>query len=236
VSDDLPLPVGRHPRVRLAILVLALVAAAVLVAGTDVVSVEGVRDALGSAGPAAPVAFVLVGAVLAAVLVPGPVLAGTSGLLFGPALGTVVTLASTLGTALIALTVGRLAGRDGARSILGAERAATTEGLLTRRGLLVVAGQRLAPGVPDAPMSYAFGALGVRTWQMVLGTLIGSAPRAFAYTAIGSSLDDPTSPVAVAGLVVWLLVAVVGVEVARRLWVRRRRAARLATADVEVQP
>ncbi|GAB3993210.1 TVP38/TMEM64 family protein [Nocardioides marmoraquaticus] len=223
VSDDQAPPLGRLPRLRLVLLVLVLGAAAAVFGFGDVVSVAEVRATVDRAGPLAPAAYVVVGALLAAVLVPGPVLAGASGLLFGAVLGTVVTLGSTLGTALVALVVGRAAGRDGARAVLGVERASRTEGLLERRGLLVVAAQRLTPGVPDAPMSYAFGALGVRTWQVVLGTLVGSAPRAFAYTAIGSSLDDPTSPVAIAGVVVWLLVAVVGLEVARRAWVHRGR-------------
>ena len=98
---------------------------------------------------------------------------------------------------------------------------------LAERGLWAVAGQRLIPGFPDAPSSYAFGALGARTWQLVLGTLVGSAPRAFVYTAIGASLDDPTSPLAVAGLVVWGLTAVFGLEVARRAWRTRRTARRI---------
>jgi len=223
VSDPASVPLGRHPRLRLAVLVVALVAAAVVFGASDLVSVARVREAVDRFGPAAPVVYVLLGAVLAALLVPGPVLAAASGLLFGPVLGTVVTLGSALGTGLIAVTTGRAAGRDGARSVLGAERATAVEALLGRRGVLVVAGQRLVPGVPDAPMSYAFGALGVRTWQLVLGTLIGAAPRAFAYTAIGASLDDPTSPLALAGVAVWLLVAVVGVEVGRRAWLHRRR-------------
>lgn len=224
------LPVGRHPRLRLAVLVVALALAALVFGVGDLVSVAQVRDAVERAGPLAPVAYVVLGAVLAALLVPGPVLAGASGLLFGPVLGTVVTLCSALGTGLIAVTAGRAAGRDGARSVLGAARATTVESLLARRGVLVVAGQRLVPGVPDAPMSYAFGALGVRTWQLLLGTLVGAAPRAFAYTAIGASLDDPTSPLAIAGVAVWLLVAVVGVEVGRRAWLHRRRTARRAEA------
>ena len=225
------LPVGRHPRLRLAILVLALGAAAVVFGIGDLVSVAEVRAAVDAAGPAAPLAYVVLGAVLAALLVPGPVLAGASGLLFGPVVGTVVTLCSALGTGLIAVLTGRAAGRDGARSVLGAERADRLESLLGRRGVLVVAGQRLMPGVPDAPMSYAFGALGVRVWQLVLGTLIGAAPRAFAYTAIGASLDDPTSPLALAGVAVWVLVALVGVEVGRRAWLRRLRAGQASRAS-----
>lgn len=222
-TDDGVLPVGRHPRLRLALLVVALVVAGTVFTFTDLVAVDDVRARVEAAGALAPVAYVVLGALLGAVLVPGPVLAGASGVLFGPVLGTVVTLASALGTSAVALVLGRAAGRDGARAVLGPRRAAATEDLLERRGVLAVAAQRLAPGVPDAPSTYAFGALGVSVWAVLLGTLVGSAPRAFAYTAIGASLDDPTSPLAVAGLVVWLVVAVVGVEVGRRLWRDRRR-------------
>ena len=228
VSAVEPRPLGRHPRLRLAVLVACLVGAGAVFTFGDVLSAEQVRDAVDGLGPAAPVAFVVVSSVLAAALVPGPVLAVASGLLFGPVLGTVVSLASATGTSVIAWRLGRAAGRDGARVVLGAERAAATEGLLARRGLLAVVGQRLLPGVPDAPATYAFGALGARLWHVVLGTVIGAAPRAFAYTALGASLDDPTSPLALAGLVVWVVVAIAGAEVARRLWAGRRGRGRQA--------
>lgn len=224
-----PPVLGRWPRARLAVLVVALVAAGTVFTFGGFVSADEVRDAVGDLGPAAPVVFVVVAALLAAVLVPGPVLAGASGLLFGVVLGTVVTLASAAGTAFLAQRLGRSAGLDGARAVLGPDRAAATEDVLARRGLLAVVGQRLLPGVPDAPATYAFGALGASGWQVVLGTLIGAAPRAFAYTALGASLDDPGSPLALAGLVVWVLVSVAGAEIARRWWVGRRRAARGST-------
>lgn len=210
--------------VRLAVLVLAVLAAGLVFGALEVVPVAEVRRVVEAAGPLAPVAYAAAGALLGAVLVPGPVLAGGSGLLFGPVVGTVVTLASALGTAVLALLLGRAAGREGARAVLGAERAVRADALVRRRGLLAVAVQRLAPGVPDAPATYAFGALGVALWQVVGGTLVGSAPRAFAYTALGASLDDPTSPLAVAGLVTWLVVAVVGAELGRRWWTGRRDA------------
>lgn len=221
-----PLVPGRWPRLRLAVLVVALVAAGSLFTFSGLVDADDVRDRVEGLGPAAPLVFVVVSAVLAALLVPGPVLAAASGLLFGAALGTVVSLASAAGTSFIAQRLGRAAGLDGARAVLGAERAAATEDLLARRGLLAVVGQRLLPGVPDAPATYAFGALGASGWQVVVGTLIGAAPRAFAYTALGASLDDPGSPLALAGIATWVVVSVAGAEIARRVWLRRRRARR----------
>ena len=224
--------VGRYPRVRLGILVVALTVAGAVFTFGGLVSVDEVRDAGDHLGPLAPLAFVVVSAVLAAVLVPGPVLAGASGLLFGAGLGTVVTLASAIVTAVLSLFLGRAGGLDGARVLLGPERAVATERLLARRGLLAVIGQRLLPGVPDAPASYVFGAVGARAWQVALGTLVGAAPRAFTYSALGASLDDPTSPIAIAGLVIWVVVSIAGAEVARRAW-KRHRAERRETVRAE---
>jgi uncharacterized membrane protein YdjX (TVP38/TMEM64 family) len=228
-------PVGRHPRLRLALLVAGLATGILLFAVLGVVSVADVRDGIEGLGPAAPLAFVVVSAVLAALLVPGPLLAAASGLLFGPVLGTVVSLAAAVGTSVIALRLGRAAGRDGARAVLGPRRAALSEALLERRGLVAVVGQRLLPLTPDAPLSYAFGALGVRTWQIALGTVLGAAPRAFAYTALGASIDDPSSPLALAGIGAWVVVTVAGAEIGRRWWrARRRRPA--GPAEPEPEP
>ena len=45
---------------------------------------------------------------------------------------------------------------------------------------------------------------------MAIGTLIGAAPKVFAYTALGGSLDDLTSPEALAALVLLVLLALAG--------------------------
>ncbi len=158
--------------------------------------------------------YVVVSAVLGAALVPGPILAATGGLLFGAALGTAVTIAAATLSAVLSLVVGRHAGRAEVEP-----RAARLAELAQRHGTLAVALQRLAPFVPDAPVSYLFGALGLSVWQITLGTLIGTAPRAFAYTSIGASLDDPGSPLAIAGWAVVVITGLVGLLLVRRRWV-----------------
>ena len=60
-------------------------------------------------------------------------------------------------------------------------------------------------------------------------TALGCAPRAFAYTALGGSLDDLGSPEAIAAFVVLGVMAVVGALVARRDW-RAARAPAPGTA------
>ncbi len=211
-------------RWRLAVLVVALVAGFVLLTVTDLVDADALRERIAATGAWAPVVYVPVSAVLGALLVPGPLLAGMSGVLFGPVLGTVVTISSAVLSALIAREGGRRAGQAGVEDLLG-DRTDRLAALSRRYGTATVLGQRLAPGIPDAPLSWAFGALGLSARQLAVGTAVGALPRAFSYSAIGASLDDPTSPWGITGVVVLVLTAVAGAEIGRRMLgvVRRSR-------------
>jgi uncharacterized membrane protein YdjX (TVP38/TMEM64 family) len=187
-----------------------------LVAVEHVIDIEAVRAAITKAGPVAPLVYIPVSAVLASIFVPGPLLAAGSGLLFGPVLGTLVTLCSAAATATLAAFLGRRAGRDSARALVGAEWAGRIDGQIEQRGLWAVVGQRFVPGISDAMASYVFGAFGMPLWQMAIGAFIGSAPRAFVYTALGASISDLNSPLAYAALAVWCVTAIVGAFAAHR--------------------
>ncbi|MCB0930939.1 MAG: TVP38/TMEM64 family protein [Mycobacterium sp.] len=201
---------------RLVLFVAFLLTLFYLVAIRRVVDIESVRGAIVRSGPIAPLVYLATSAVLAAIFVPGPLLAAGSGVLFGPVLGTFVTLGSTVTTATIAALVGRRAGRDSARALIGAQWAERIDTQIKRRGLWAVVGQRFIPGVSDALASYTFGAFGMPLWQMAIGAFIGSAPRAFVYTALGASISDFTSPLAYAAIAVWCITAIVGAFAAHR--------------------
>ena len=97
----------RWPHIlRLGVFAAFLLTLFYLVAVARVVDVRGVRDAVAATGPVAPLAYLAASAVLAAIFVPGPLLAAGSGFLFGPVLGTFVTLGSTVTTATIAALIG----------------------------------------------------------------------------------------------------------------------------------
>ncbi|MGV0581943.1 TVP38/TMEM64 family protein [Mycolicibacterium elephantis] len=227
--DDPAPPSRRRHALRLVAVVAFLLGLFYLVAVARVIDVEAVRDAVAATGPAAPLAYVVVSAVLGALFVPGPILAAGSGLLFGPVIGVFVTLGATVGTAAIASLIGRRAGRDSARALLGPPRADILDRLIARGGLWAVVGQRFIPGVSDALASYAFGAFGVPLWQMAVGAFIGSAPRAFVYTALGASISDLSSPLVYAAVAVWCVTAIVGAFATHRgyrAWRTRGRSAR----------
>ena len=217
--SDSESPVSRRRHIiRLALFVAFLFVLFYLVAVTRVVDVEDVRRTVAATGPAAPLTYIVVAAALAAVFVPGPILAAGSGVLFGPVLGVFVTLGATVGTAIIASLIGRRAGRDSARALLGPERADRLDQLIERRGLWAVVGQRFIPGISDALASYAFGAFGVPLWQMVVGAVIGAAPRAFVYTALGASIGNLRSPLTYAAIAVWCVTAIIGAFLTHRGW------------------
>jgi uncharacterized membrane protein YdjX (TVP38/TMEM64 family) len=138
----------------------------------------------------------------------------------------VVTLGATVGTATVAGLIGRRAGRDSARALLGAERGDRLDRLFERRGLWAVVGQKFIPGVSDALASYAFGSFGVPLWQIAVGAFIGSVPRAFVYTVLGASVGKPPSGLLYTAIAVWCVTAVAGAFATHRgyrKWRQRTR-------------
>lgn len=211
-----PVSSRRKHILRLVIFAAFLAIMFYLVVVRRVIDIEAVRAVVAKAGPVAPLLYIPVSAILASIFVPGPLLAAGSGLLFGPLLGTVVTLCSTALTATIAAFVGRRAGRDSARALVGEEWAGRIDAQIQRRGLWAVVGQRFVPGISDALASYVFGAFGLPLWQMAIGAFIGSAPRAFVYTALGASISNFRSPLAYAAVAVWCVTAIIGAFAAHR--------------------
>ncbi|WP_036475570.1 TVP38/TMEM64 family protein [Mycobacterium sp. URHD0025] len=223
-DDDSPATNRRPHILRLVAFAAFLFGLFYLVAVARVIDVDDVRGLVASTGPAAPLAYVVVSAALGALFVPGPILAAGSGVLFGPVLGTFVTLGATVGTAVATSLIGRRAGHDSARALLGVQRADRLDHQIQRGGLWAVVGQRFVPGLSDALASYAFGAFGVPLWQMAAGAFIGSVPRAFVYTALGASIGDLSAPLAYTAIGVWCVTAVIGAFAAHRgyrSWRRR---------------
>ena len=186
------------------------------------VSSDGVREWIEPLGSVAPLAFLAVAVALGLALVLGLLLAGSAGLLFGAALGTLLSVAAAVITGTVALLLARRVGGPG-MATLDSRRLEILSAALERHGLWAVVVQRLAPGVPDAPCSYAAGLLRVSPLQIALGTALGAAPRAFGYTAIGDSLDEPGSPLSIVGVAVVVAAGVVGAIVARRMFLDIRR-------------
>ncbi len=167
------------------------------------------------AGAWAPLAFVALSAALTVVLFPGPLLAGASGLLFGTALGFPLSLTAAVLGASAAFLIARTVGHDAVERRAG-PRVRAIRGAVSRRGFVAVLYARIVPGVPYNVVNYAAGLTTIRLAVFAGATALGAAPRAFAYTALGGSLDDLGSPEAIVAIVVLVVMAAGGLVLLRR--------------------
>jgi uncharacterized membrane protein YdjX (TVP38/TMEM64 family) len=148
-------------------------------------------------------------------LVAWAILAGAAGLLFGTAAGTPLALAGVTAASLAQMLVARrlAAGHHG--NLLPA-RTRGIEDFLTRYGAVAVMESRIVPLLPWGLVNYSAGLTRLRYREMALGTVIGGAPKVFAYTALGGSLDNLDSPEALVAIALLATLALAGALFVRR--------------------
>lgn len=219
--------VRRQALVRFAVFVGVLVAIGVAVSlgGALGIDAQDLQRQVREAGPLAPVVFVLLAAVLAALFVPGPVLGFAGGVLFGSVAGSALGILAGSLTALIAREITARFGRSAAEDLAGA-RLGAVSAWLQDYGLMAVIALRLLPGVPDAPVSYATGVTRLARWKVALGTAIGIAPRTIGWGLVGAAAGDRSTALGAIGftLVVGADVGggLLGLIVARRAGIAPR--------------
>lgn len=212
-THDTPAPGAPFARLAALVagLVVAFLAALVLVARSPA-EVQRLAD---SAGAWAPVAFVALCAGLTLAFFPFPLVAAASGVLFGTLEGTLLSILGGSIGAVLAFLIARYAAHDAAQALAG-DRLERVQGAIKRRGFVAVLYARIVPGVPRDVANYAFGLTRVGLAAFTAATVIGIAPRAFAYTALGGSLDDLGSPEAIVAIVALAVMALTGAFMLRR--------------------
>lgn len=180
------------------------------------------RDHVDGYGVAGPLVYIVVSACLTVALFPGPLLAGASGLLFGTALGTPVSIAAATLGATLAFSLSRWIAHDAVEEI-APPRVQRLRAWIGQRGFLAVLYARIIPGIPYSLVNYAAGLTPVRLSAFVAATAIGCAPRAFAYTALGGSLSNLRSPAAIIAVAVLVVMGAGGLLLARQQALRSAR-------------
>jgi uncharacterized membrane protein YdjX (TVP38/TMEM64 family) len=205
----------RVARLRLLALAATLATLIAALALSGSLEPERVRDWVEGFGLLGPIVFVVVSSLLTVALFPGPLLSGASGLLFGTALGTPVSIvAATLGASL-AFSLSRWWAHDAIVAIAG-RRIGALRDWVGRRGFLSVLYARLTPGVPYHLVNYAAGLTPIPLRAFAAATALGCSPRAFAYTALGGNLDNLRSPEVIAAGCLLVVIALGGLLLARR--------------------
>jgi uncharacterized membrane protein YdjX (TVP38/TMEM64 family) len=87
---------------------------------------------------------------------------------------------------------------------------------LTRHGAVAVMESRTVPGLPWGIVNFSAGLTHLRFRDLALGTVVGGAPKVFAYVSLGGSLDDLGSPEAIVAIVLLVMLALLGAVFVRR--------------------
>jgi uncharacterized membrane protein YdjX (TVP38/TMEM64 family) len=176
---------------------------------------DEVRDWGDGLGWAGPLVFVPAAACGLCLFVPGPVLAGAAGLLFGTAEGTAVALAFIVLGAVMQMSISRYLAGDAAEQLLP-ERIKRFDSFIAERGFWAVFYMRIAPAIPYNLVNYGAGLTRLKVTAMAAGTALGAAPRSYAWVALGGSLDDLGSTEAQFAIALLVAMAIGGAVVARR--------------------
>jgi uncharacterized membrane protein YdjX (TVP38/TMEM64 family) len=187
---------------------------ATLAATGSIPSSEEAREWADGLGNAAYVAFVPL-FVAVTFVIWWPILSGAAGLLFGTAVGTGLVLAGVTASSVTQMFVARklAAGHHGN---LLPQRTRAIEEFLTRHGAVAVMESRIVPLLPWGIVNFSAGLTHLRYRDLALGTVVGAAPKVFAYTALGGSLSDLGSPEAIVAIVLLVTMALLGALFVRR--------------------
>jgi uncharacterized membrane protein YdjX (TVP38/TMEM64 family) len=194
---------------RIGIYVAAVAVVFGIVAATgNIPSSDEARDFGDGLGALAPLLYVPL-FVLVNFVIAWPILVGAGGLLFGTAAGTALGLAAVTAAALAQMAVARRLAGDHRGGLLP-KRTKQVENFLTENGAVAVMESRIVPLLPYGVVNYSAGLTHLSYRDMALGTVIGAAPKVFAYAALGGSLSDLGSPEALVAIGLWVVLAITG--------------------------
>jgi uncharacterized membrane protein YdjX (TVP38/TMEM64 family) len=179
---------GRSPIARLmalAVLIIAMMAAGQLLnAWMD--PIAELRAWVNRAGSAGPPLFVVLFLTLNTLGIPLPVLGAAAGVAFGPVSGATTALVAMTITACAQFLLARYVVGGRVRQRLGHALVRVNQ-LLERRGVIAVASARLLPA-PFSEVNMLAGLTLLTLRDFTIGTVIGCAPKALAWSGIGALL------------------------------------------------
>ncbi|PTR45464.1 putative membrane protein YdjX (TVP38/TMEM64 family) [Rhodococcus sp. OK611] len=210
----------RDPKLIAGLLVVAaLLVAALLVPHP---SIEQVREWARSVGPAFPLVFFAVHALVTVAPVPRTVFTLSAGVLFGAATGILIAVAATTVSAVLALLLVRAVGRDAFASRMTHPAIQAIDDRLARRGWLAVGSLRLIAPVPFSVINYCSGVSSVRLLPYMLATLAGVLPGTIGVVVLGNALGGDTNPALLAFSAVCIAIGVFGLVLDTRMGVPTR--------------
>jgi len=170
--------------VRVGVLLVLVAGIALAVLYRDKFDVAALEGWIEDAGIWAPLLFMAVYAIAAALFLPGSVLTLAGGALFGPVLGTFYNLTGATIGATLAFLIARYLASDWVANKAGGRLKQLINGV-EGEGWRFVAFIRLVPLFPFNLLNYALGLTRIRLSHYLLATYTCMLPGAIAYTYLG---------------------------------------------------
>ena len=157
------------------------------------------------------------------VMFPRPLITLGAVIAFGAWLGLLYAMCGILAAALATYWAGRVLDQDTVRRLAGPQLD-RVEKILRKHGLPAVTALRLVPVAPFAVEGVVAGAIRIKQWHYVLGTLLGMLPGALTATVFGDHIANASQG---SSTIDWrLIIAVIAALalglVAARRWLARR--------------
>jgi uncharacterized membrane protein YdjX (TVP38/TMEM64 family) len=219
---------------RLVGLVLLLVVLGIAAAVAPHPSVGQIREWAHAVGPAFPLVFFAVHAVVTVAPIPRTLFTLTAGVLFGPITGIAITVGASTLSAVLALLLVRVVGREWFTTRMTHPAVQAIDVSLARRGWLAVGSLRLIAPVPFSVVNYCCGVSSIAVFPFALATMVGVVPGTVGIVVLGDALGGDSNPLLLALSAFCIGLGVLGLIVDWRLsTVRRARDGQASGADVE---
>lgn len=191
-ATDSVQPISRLAKLAIvALLILGLVALWRYTPLSELTDPDSLKDMLESLGDGVWLPLIILAAYLLGGLVvfPVTVLIAVTGLIFPPLQAFGYALAFSMASAAMTFAIGRKAGSQPLRNLLGV-RVNRVSRALAKRGVLSVAALRMLPVAPFTFVNLAAGASHVKLFDYLAGTLLGMAPGILVITLLGHQLGE----------------------------------------------
>ena len=215
---------------RLIALLAVIVAFALVAVFAPHPSVEQIRQWGTSVGPAFPLVFFAVHAIVTIAPIPRTLFTLSAGVLFGPLTGLAVTIGASMVSAVLALLLVRAIGRQAVAERMSHSALDSIDDSLRRRGWLAVGSLRLIAPVPFSLVNYACGVSAVRLVPFALATAAGLLPGTLAIVVIGGAIGGDTHPALLVVSAVCIAIGTSGLFVDWRL--SRNSRSELETTEI----
>ncbi|MEV0946658.1 TVP38/TMEM64 family protein [Rhodococcus sp. NPDC049939] len=157
-------------------------------------SVLQIREWAQSIGSAFPIVFFAAHTLVTVLPFPRTVFTLSAGLLFGAWLGIAITVLASMISAVLALLLVRVIGRDVVWRRISSPTVRRIDERIARRGWLAVGSLRLIAFAPFSVVNYCCGVSSIRLVPYVFGTAVGLLPGTVGVVVLGDALTGETKP------------------------------------------